>query len=216
MKVAFADTGCGISKENLSRIFDPFFTTKDVGEGTGLGLSTVYGIIRQTGGFLDVESKVGEGTSFNIYLPATTDIDLEEEEKEQTKVEEEPTKDLTGSERILLVEDEDAVRTFSVRALGNKGYEVVSAESGENALEVYEALEDKHLDLIITDVVMPGMDGPTLVQRMRQGSPDMKIIFMSGYTEDKLKDHMGENIYFLPKPFTLKQLAAKVKEVLED
>lgn len=216
VKVSFADTGCGIDKKNLSRIFDPFFTTKDVGEGTGLGLSTVYGIIRQTGGFLDVESKVGKGTTFVMYLPAATDIEVEEDEAAHSgSDEEEATKDLTGSERILLVEDEDAVRTFSERALTNKGYEIISAESGENALEVYAAQENKHLDLIITDVVMPGMDGPTLVQRMRQDSPNMKIIFMSGYTEDKLKDHMGENIFFLPKPFTLKQLAAKVKEVLE-
>ncbi len=216
VKIAFTDTGCGISKENLTRIFDPFFTTKDVGEGTGLGLSTVYGIIRQTGGFLDVESTLGKGTSFIIYLPAATDIEVEEDEEAHSGViEEETTKDLTGSERILLVEDEDAVRTFSERALTNKGYEVVSAESGENALEVFDELENKHLDLIVTDVVMPGMDGPTLVQRMRQDSPNMKIIFMSGYTEDKLKDHMGDNIFFLPKPFSLKQLAAKVKEVLE-
>jgi len=216
VKIAFTDTGTGIAKENLSRIFDPFFTTKDVGEGTGLGLSTVYGIIRQTGGFLDVDSTIGKGTSFIIYLPAATDIEVEEDEEAHSSIEIEDTnKDLTGSERILLVEDEDAVRTFSERALTNKGYEVIPAESGENALEVFEALENKHLDLIVTDVVMPGMDGPTLVQRMRQDSPNMKIIFMSGYTEDKLKDHMGENIFFLPKPFTLKQLAAKVKEVLE-
>ena len=215
VKITFTDTGTGIAKENLTRIFDPFFTTKDVGEGTGLGLSTVYGIIRQTGGFLDVDSEIGRGTSFIIYLPAATDIEMEEDEAAHTPAIEDDTKDLTGSERILLVEDEDAVRTFSQRALGNKGYEVIAAESGENALEVFDALENKHLDLIITDVVMPGMDGPTLVQRMRQGSPNLKIIFMSGYTEDKLKDHMGENIFFLPKPFTLKQLAAKVKDVLD-
>jgi len=215
VRIVFTDTGCGIPKKNLVRIFDPFFTTKDVGEGTGLGLSTVYGIIRQTGGFLDVESTVNKGTNFTIYLPAATEIDLEEDEaKHASTHEDDITQDLTGSERILLVEDEDAVRTFSERALVNKGYEVVSANSGENALEVFEALENKHLDLIVTDVVMPGMDGPTLVQRMRQDSPKMKIIFMSGYTEDKLKDHMGEGIFFLPKPFTLKALAAKVKEVL--
>ncbi len=216
--IKVTDTGCGIPKKNLSRIFEPFFTTKDVGEGTGLGLATVYGIIRQTDGYLDVESKVGpkdkSGTSFIIYLPPANDI--EEEAEEDTRVEEDENRDLTGSERILLVEDEDAVRTFSERALTNKGYEIVSAESGENALEVLERQENKHIDLVVTDVVMPGMDGPTLVQRLRQQSPNLKIIFMSGYTEDKLKDHMGENIYFLPKPFTLKQLAAKVKEVLED
>ena len=218
--IKVTDTGCGIPKKNLSRIFEPFFTTKDVGEGTGLGLATVYGIIRQTDGYLDVESKVATkdkpgGTSFIIYLPPASDLEDSEEER-QAIIEDDATRDLTGSERILLVEDEDAVRTFSERALTNKGYEVVSAESGENALEVLERQENKHIDLVVTDVVMPGMDGPTLVQRLRQESPNLKIVFMSGYTEDKLKDHMGENIYFLPKPFTLKQLAAKVKEVLGD
>ena len=116
----------------------------------------------------------------------------------------------------LLVEDEDAVRTFSTRALGNKGYEVLQAEDGEKALEVVQNLGDKKLDLLITDVVMPNMDGPTLAQRVRQDFPHLKIIFVSGYTEDKLKDHMGDNIYFLPKPFTLSDLAEKVKEVLQD
>ena len=212
--ITVTDTGCGIPKDTLSRIFEPFFTTKDVGEGTGLGLATVYGIIRQTGGYLDVKSKIGEGTSFIIYLPAANEGDETSEEK--AAVEEETTRDLTGSERILLVEDEDAVRSFSQRALTNKGYEVLTASSGENALEVIEKDESKHFDLIVTDVVMPGMDGPTLVQRLRQDSPDLKIIFMSGYTEDKLKDHMGEGIFFLPKPFTLKDLAEKVKEVLDD
>ena len=214
VSIKVTDTGCGIPKDNLSRIFEPFFTTKDVGEGTGLGLATVYGIIRQTDGYLDVESKVGEGTSFIIYLPRATDEDARED-AEIEEAEDTETKDLTGTERILLVEDEDAVRTFSERALTNKGYEVLTADSGESALERMENEENKKLDLLVTDVVMPNMDGPTLVQRMRQTSPNLKIIFMSGYTEDKLKDHMGENIFFLPKPFTLKQLAAKVKDVLD-
>ncbi len=209
--IKVSDTGCGISKENMSRILEPFFTTKGVGEGTGLGLATVYGIIRQSGGFLDIDSIVGEGTTFNIYLPRSNDVD---EEEEETLVKTIVEKDLTGSECIMLVEDEDAVRTFSQRALVNKGYDVISAEDGEAALKLYEQEGQKNIDLLITDVVMPGMDGPTLAQRIRQHNPDLKIIFMSGYTEDKLKDHMGENIYFLPKPFTLKVLAAKVKDVL--
>jgi two-component system cell cycle sensor histidine kinase/response regulator CckA len=213
IQIRVKDTGCGIPEENLARIFEPFFTTKEVGHGTGLGLATVYGIIRQTGGFLDVESKVGEGTTFFLYLPRASDTEMEEE-RERDPVEDE-SRDLTGTERILLVEDEDAVRTFSQRALSNKGYEVITAESGESALDVLAKMEKKHLDLLITDVVMPNMDGPTLAQRIRQSSPDLKIIFISGYTEDKLKDYMGANTYFLPKPFTLKQLAAKVKEVLE-
>lgn len=213
--IKVTDTGCGIPKKNLDRIFEPFFTTKDVGEGTGLGLATVYGIIRQTDGFLDVESKVGKGTSFLIYLPRVNEAEEEyEDEAEEYEVIE--TKDLTGTECILLVEDEDAVRTFSQRALSNKGYEVLAAEDGEHALKVVEEQGDKKLDLLITDVVMPNMDGPTLAQRIRQDNPNLKIIFVSGYTEDKLKDHMGDNIYFLPKPFTLKVLAQKVKEVLED
>ncbi|MBI1300111.1 MAG: PAS domain S-box protein [Alphaproteobacteria bacterium] len=207
------DTGCGIPEENMKHILEPFFTTKGVGEGTGLGLATVYGIIRQSGGFLDIESKVGKGTTFMIYLPKSNEV---EEERVEVIDEESVVKDLTGTERILLVEDESAVRTFSERALKNKGYDVISAEHGEAALEIYKKEGQKPIDLLITDVVMPGMDGPTLAQRIRQYSPKLKIIFMSGYTEDKLKDYMGENTYFLPKPFTLKGLSAKVKDVLED
>lgn len=208
------DTGCGIPQDIITRIFEPFFTTKEVGQGTGLGLATVYGIIRQSGGYLHVDSVVDKGTTFTIYLPR-----LGEEEAEETVIEKDPEediRDLTGTARILLVEDEDAVRTFSSRALANKGYEVVDAESGEAALHIITTRSDWTLDLLITDVIMPNMDGPTLAQRMRQINPNLKIIFISGYTEEKLKDHMGQNIWFLPKPFTLKQLAAKVKEALED
>lgn len=212
--IKVTDNGCGIPRENLVRIFEPFFTTKEVGHGTGLGLATVYGIIKQTGGFLDVGSRVNEGTTFFIYLPRATDIESSEEARAPA-ADEDSTKDLTGTERILLVEDEDAVRTFSQRALSNKGYQVLTAESGESALALMANQENKYIDLLVTDVVMPVMDGPTLARRMRQTSPDLKIIFMSGYTEDKLKDHIGPNTFFLPKPFTLKQLAAKVKEVLE-
>ncbi|HPF77819.1 MAG TPA: PAS domain S-box protein [Alphaproteobacteria bacterium] len=215
VSIAVEDTGCGISKENLSRIIEPFFTTKDVGQGTGLGLATVYGIIRQTGGFLDIESEVGKGTTFTIYLPRMSDEELSGEAEKDNKDGEEPTGDLTGTARILLVEDEDAVRTFSTRALMNKGYEVLAAENGQAALQLMSSQENKQIDLLITDVMMPDMDGPTLVQRMRQDSPELRIIFISGYTEDKLKDHMGKGISFLPKPFTLKQLAAKVKEALD-
>jgi two-component system cell cycle sensor histidine kinase/response regulator CckA len=210
--IKVSDTGCGIDKENISRILEPFFTTKGVGEGTGLGLATVYGIIRQTGGYLDIESTVGKGTTFYIYLPRVSES--EEEEVVEHTTEDDTAKDLTGSERILLVEDEAAVRIFAQRALVNKGYEVLCAESGDRALELLETEDLDKIDLLITDVVMPGIDGPVLAQRVRQSSPNLKIIFMSGYTEDKLKEYMGENTYFLPKPFTLKGLAAKVKEVL--
>ena len=211
--LSVADTGCGIPPEIMTRIFEPFFTTKEVGQGTGLGLATVYGIIRQTGGYLHVDSVVDKGTTFTIYLPRAA------EEEQQAAAEitvEDETRDLTGTARILLVEDEDAVRTFSSRALVNKGYEVLDAESGEGALNVIASKPNWKMDLLITDVIMPNMDGPTLAQRMRQINPNLKIIFISGYTEEKLKDHMGDNIWFLPKPFTLKQLAAKVKEALEE
>ncbi len=210
--IKISDTGCGISKDNIGRILEPFFTTKGVGEGTGLGLATVYGIIRQTGGYLDIKSTVGKGTTFYVYLPRISES--EEEEEEEHTFEEDSAKDLTGSERILLVEDEAAVRTFAQRALVNKGYEVLCAESGDLALEMLKTEDLDKIDLLITDVVMPGIDGPILAQRIRQSSPNLKIIFISGYTEDKLKEYMGENTYFLPKPFTLKALAAKVKEVL--
>mgnify|MGYP001024305765 CR=1 FL=1 len=209
------DNGCGIPEENLSRVLEPFFTTKDVGQGTGLGLATVYGIIRQTGGYLDVKSEVNVGTTFTIYLPGIVSESTEDEFGDTVALIPEQPKDLTGTACILLVEDEDAVRTFSTRALFNKGYEVLAAESGEHALNMMKGEDAKAIDLLITDVVMPNMDGPTLAQRLRQDNPKLKIIFISGYTEDKLKDHLGENISFLPKPFTLKQLAEKVKEVLD-
>ena len=212
--IEVSDTGCGIPQENLVRIFEPFFTTKEVGHGTGLGLATVYGIIRQTGGYLDVDSKIGTGTAFTIYLPRLAEGEAEIEAPLAT--EEDVSRDLTGTARLLLVEDEDAVRTFSSRALANKGYEVLEAETGEAALALMARQDNKNLDLMITDVIMPNMDGPTLAKKMREMAPTLKIIFISGYTEEKLKDHMGENIWFLPKPFTLKQLAAKVKEALED
>lgn len=211
--ISVADTGCGISDENMGRILEPFFTTKGVGQGTGLGLATVYGIIRQTGGYLGIDSLVGKGTTFTIYLPRLSEAEAKQD-VEVKKPEEEITGDLTGTARILLVEDEDAVRTFSTRALTNKGYQVLGAESGEAALTLLETQDIKNIDLLITDVMMPGIDGPTMAKQIREKSPELKIIFISGYTEDKLKDYMGKNIFFLAKPFTLKQLAEKVKEAL--
>lgn len=210
--IEVADTGTGIPPEVLARVFDPFFSTKPLGQGTGLGLSTVYGIVRQSNGYIGVETQVGKGTSFNIYMPRVSE---ELALKAQTAAPViEKVEDLTGSSRILLVEDEDAVRSFSVRALQNKGYEVHEANSGDNALELLAAQKPK-LDLMVSDVMMPGMDGIELGKRVREAYPGLKIIFMSGYTEDKFKDDMGPDIHFLAKPFTLKQLAEKVKDVLE-
>jgi two-component system cell cycle sensor histidine kinase/response regulator CckA len=210
--ISVADTGVGIPPENLDRIFDPFFSTKAVGSGTGLGLSTVYGIVRQTGGFVFVDSTVGEGTEFTIYLPRHSAA----ETLAGAQAAEAPApRDLTGAERILLVEDEDAVRMFSVRALRNKGYEVLEAENGEAALALFDEHDDQ-VDLLITDVVMPTMDGPALIAEVHKRRPDMTVICISGYTEDRYRDRIGgsANVHFLAKPFSLKQLAAKVKDVL--
>jgi len=212
--VAFAveDTGTGIDPQNLSRIFEPFFSTKEVGAGTGLGLSTVHGIVHQTGGAISVDSVLGSGTTFTVYLPRH--YEDEQEQNIQTVIEEEVAPDLTGSAKILLVEDEDAVRTFSSRALGNKGYDVLEAATGEQALELIKA-QKPDLELVITDVVMPEMDGPTMAKELVKLYPNVKIIFISGYAEDRFKDDLGEDVWFLPKPFTLKQLATKVKEVID-
>lgn len=208
------DTGSGIEKNTLKHILEPFFTTKEVGQGTGLGLATVYGIIRQTGGYLDIKTTVGKGSTFSIYLPAhTRDANAQVEKEKESK--ETKTKDLTGTARILLVEDEDAVRTFSSRALSNKGYDVLTAETGEAAVKLLETEDLNKIDLLITDVIMPNMDGPALAQRLRQSNPKLKIIFMSGYTEEKLKDQVDSDTTFLPKPFSLQKLAEVVKEVLE-
>jgi len=208
--ISVTDTGCGIPRDNLTRIFEPFFTTKPVGSGTGLGLSTVYGIVRQTGGYVHVDSVMNQGTTFAIYLPRQDRAAVAAAAKEKV---EDKNADLTGTATILLVEDEDAVRAFSSRALTNKGYRVLDANGGDAALELLSAHADE-LDLVVTDVIMPEMDGPTLVGKIREARPDLPVIFVSGYTEDKFKDQFGENTYFLPKPFTLQQLAAKVKDVL--
>jgi two-component system cell cycle sensor histidine kinase/response regulator CckA len=208
------DTGCGIPADVIGKIFEPFFTTKDVGKGTGLGLSTVYGIVKQTGGYIYADSTVGKGTTFRVYLPRhmVTKAELEARREGPKK---EPTRDLTGTGRVLLVEDEDAVRNFAARALSRQGYEVLEAMSGLEALEVMER-EGGRVDLVVSDVIMPEMDGPSMLKEMRKTRPDIKIIFVSGYPDDAFKKSLdeGEIYSFLPKPFTLPQLAAKVKEQL--
>lgn len=214
VKIEVEDTGTGIAPDVLPRIFEPFFSTKDVGAGTGLGLATVHGIVHQTGGYIDVKSILGKGTTFIVYLPRHKTAAGEKAESATIVDDKAEVSDLTGSSTILLVEDEDAVRTFSARALSNKGYNVIDAPGGHEALKL---LEEKKVqpELLITDVMMPEMDGTTLAKTVKAAHPEIKIIFISGYAEDKFKEHLGDAVWFLPKPFTLKQLATKVKEVLE-
>ncbi len=212
--IEVSDTGEGIPKENLGKIFEPFFSTKEVGAGTGLGLSTVYGIVKQTGGNIFVESEAGEGATFSIYLPRYYRAKPELPERQEPGKEVRAV-DLTGKGTILLVEDEDGVRVFGARALRGKGYTVLEASSGEAALAVLESYGGD-VDLLITDVVMPQMDGATLVTNVRKDRPGLKVIFMSGYAEDAFRKSLDSTvaINFLPKPFSLAQLAQRVKDTL--
>jgi len=232
VQVMVEDTGMGIAKENIEQIFEPFLSTKEVGAGIGLGLSTVYGIVRQTGGFIFVDSALGEGTTFSLYFPAYVEpqgrLDLENEalkppKPAQARDDDVNRADLQGSGTILLVEDEEAVRLFGARALRDKGYTVLEAEHGEAALDVCKDFlggpgEVGGIDLIVSDVVMPGMDGHTLIRLVRQELPEVKVILISGYDEETVGEAVVEDttVHFLPKPFSLTELASKVKQVLAD
>jgi two-component system cell cycle sensor histidine kinase/response regulator CckA len=208
--LSVTDTGCGIAPSVLGKIFEPFFTTKEVGKGTGLGLSTVYGIVKQSGGFIFADSKVGEGTRFVIYLP----VHQEEAGAAKSKTPEKPKEgELWGSGTVLLVEDEPMVRSVAERALTRHGYKVITADNGEDALEILDSGEQ--IDLLISDVVMPGMDGPTMVAEARKERPDLKILFMSGYAEEQLRNSINVgNVAFLPKPFSVQELAEAAKRTL--
>jgi two-component system cell cycle sensor histidine kinase/response regulator CckA len=201
--LSVTDTGVGIAPNILGKVFEPFFTTKEIGKGTGLGLSTVYGIVKQSGGFIFADSKVGEGTRFVIYLPVHRE---EVPASRSRKIEKAKKDELWGSGTVLLVEDEPMVRAVAERALTRHGYRVITADNGEEALE--QLGKGEHIDLLISDVVMPGMDGPTVVREARKSRPDLKILFMSGYAEEQLRNSIDiENVNFLPKPFSVTELA---------
>jgi two-component system cell cycle sensor histidine kinase/response regulator CckA len=216
--VEVTDTGVGIPAKIVNKIFEPFFSTKEVGKGTGLGLSTVYGIIKQTGGFVYVDSVEHQGTTFRIFLPRY--IASAQELAAERASEPEPGKratnaDLTGEGTILLVEDEEGLRQLNARGLASRGYTVLEAGNGVEAIEVLEKYQGK-VDLVVSDVVMPEMDGPTLLRELRSRDPALKIIFVSGYAEDAFQKHLPADgqFAFLAKPFTLKQLVNEVKETL--
>ncbi|MGB6469162.1 MAG: response regulator, partial [Xanthobacteraceae bacterium] len=217
--VEVADTGTGIPAKILSKIFEPFFSTKEVGKGTGLGLSTVYGIIKQTGGFVYVDSAENKGATFRIFLPrhvASAAERAAEAEAAAGDAGKRPVNaDLTGEGTILLVEDEEGLRQLNARGLSSRGYTVLEAANGVEAIEILEKHGGK-VDLVVSDVVMPEMDGPTLLRELRSRDPSLKIIFVSGYAEDAFQKHLPADgqFAFLAKPFTLKQLVNEVKETL--
>ncbi|MBN9004702.1 MAG: PAS domain-containing protein [Rhizobiales bacterium] len=221
--VEVSDTGTGIPLDIVDKIFEPFFSTKDVGKGTGLGLSTVYGIVKQTGGFIYVDSRAGEGTTFRIFLPRhqaeleapSAPAAVNGAAKEAAHAPKAPSTDLTGQGTILLVEDEEGLRSLNARGLRSRGYSVVEASNGVEALEAFDE-RNGAVDLVVSDVVMPEMDGPTLLREMRGRNPDLKIIFVSGYAEEAFDKSLPENqqFAFLAKPFALSALIAKVKETM--
>jgi two-component system cell cycle sensor histidine kinase/response regulator CckA len=227
--VEVEDTGSGIAPDIIDKIFDPFYTTKDVGKGTGLGLSTVYGIVKQTGGFIYVESEVGKGTIFRIflprYVPAADDVDMPQLPETTAPAiagalsaaseMHAAASDLTGRGTILLVEDEEGLRALNARGLQSRGYTVIEAGNGVEALEELER-QGGQVDVVVSDVVMPEMDGPTLMKELKKRKPDIKIIFVSGYAEDAFDKSLPDptQFNFLAKPFTLKQLVQVVKETM--
>jgi two-component system cell cycle sensor histidine kinase/response regulator CckA len=205
-----SDTGLGIPPDILSKIFEPFFTTKELGKGTGLGLSTVYGIVKQSGGYIFAESELGRGASFVIYLPVYQGADMEQSAQPKAPVKRAET---WGTGTVLLVEDEDMVRAVAERALSRQGYKVLTANDGEQGLEVLAG--DEKIDLLISDVVMPNMDGPSMVAQARHSHPDLPVLFMSGYAEEQLRKSIGiANVAFLPKPFSVSQLAEAARDAL--
>jgi CheY-like chemotaxis protein len=207
--LSVCDSGLGMDKETQARIFEPFFTTKEKGKGTGLGLSTVYGIIKQSGGYIFAQSEPAHGTTFRIYLPQVDEI-LESSHPAYS-----PAPDAGGSETVLLVEDEESVRQLVRETLEAKGYKVLEADNGEAALQLAHTHQGG-IDMLITDVVMPGMSGRELALQLCSSSASLRVLYLSGYTEDSIV-HQGvldTGTAFLQKPFTLQTLSRKVREVL--
>ena len=213
VQITVDDDGIGIPPDRLPKIFEPFYTSKKVGEGTGLGLSTAYGIVKQTGGFIFAESVPDEGSRFTILLPAHDPASVTQHPVNEPKTSEAPAPNTTGT--VLLVEDEAPVRAFASRALRLRGHSVLEADSAEDALHILEDM-DIAIDIFVTDVIMPGMDGPTWVAKALEARPDTRVVFVSGYAEDGVTETQARipNSVFLPKPFSLKDLTTTVQDQL--
>ena len=209
--LAVSDTGHGMSEEIKRQIFEPFFTTKPKGTGTGLGLATIYGVVKQAKGSIEVYSEVGKGTTFKIYLPR---VEGETARPPESSL---PMELLEGSETVLLVEDEEIVRDLCVRILERLGYRVMQASNGDEAIALATGYE-KRIDLLMTDVVMPGMNGSELATQLVLHHPEMKVLFTSGYTEDVISHHgvLAEGVSYIGKPYTPLALARKVREVIDN
>ncbi|MFA6108250.1 MAG: response regulator [Candidatus Latescibacterota bacterium] len=213
VRLRVRDSGCGMSEEVRVRIFEPFFTTKPKGQGSGLGLSVVYGVVNQSGGHVEVVSAPGAGTTVDVYLPRQTPVVPATTKPSTTP---EPSRAGTGAETVLLVEDDDVVRELARRILLDRGYRVLEARRGEEALVVFE-LHDGPLHLLLTDVVMPHMSGRELADLLRRARPDLKVLYISGYTDDTVLRYGVERVgvHLLQKPFAPEALAAKVRLVLD-
>jgi two-component system cell cycle sensor histidine kinase/response regulator CckA len=211
MALKISDTGTGMDKETQSHIFEPFFTTKAVGKGTGLGLATVYGIIKQSEGTITVNSQVGQGTTFNIYLPIISQIgsDLQQDESFSKELKQ-------GRETILIVEDDDSVRDFASQILRDNGYNILVASNGHDALHICES-HKQPIQLLLTDVIMPHMSGPELARHASKIRPYLKTLYMSGYTDERITNHGISDIptQLVEKPFTAFTLTNQVREILD-
>jgi CheY-like chemotaxis protein len=210
VRVSVTDTGTGMPPEVLTRVFEPFFTTKEVGQGTGLGLSTAYGIVKQSGGYVWAESEVGQGSTFRIYLPAVDQEGSRGADAER----EEPV--AAGAETVLVLEDDEAVRALAGRVLRSRGYRVLEAADGAEAVAVL-ARAGRSVDLILSDVVMPRMSGPEFARVSAAQGDAPPILFMSGYPDHTLARHsaQGETLHLIEKPFTPEQLARRVRAMLD-
>jgi CheY-like chemotaxis protein len=209
--LAVSDDGCGMDSETLANIFEPFFTTKDMGKGTGLGLATVYGIVKQNNGVINVYSEIGHGTTFRIYLPRHTAKEISLSEEGHTPIQQ------GHGETILLVEDESSIMKMTTSMLKRLGYQVIAAETPDEAIRMAQECKGK-IDLLMTDVIMPNMNGSDLASTIMAIKPDIKLLFMSGYTANVIAMHgvLDEGVHFIQKPFLRKDLITKIREALDD